>query len=150
MTATQLLNELTELGITLTPLGDTLTVSPKSKLTPELVTALKSEKRALLALLNPTRTENDEDCPKHWLHIPRLPPKGQQVITESDNGQGLRYRVRLFEKWYIVRFCPHISETTVEVACTKPKRRMFADLNEFYRWAWAETFYADLTFKPLN
>ena len=58
--------------------------------------------------------------------------------------------MKLFGMWYIVRFEPTISETHISVTDTTPKRRMFADLSEFYRWAWAEAYVSELTFKDVN
>jgi hypothetical protein len=51
MTATRLLTQLTELGINLTLEGETLKVSPKSKLTPDLVESLKANKQQMMILL---------------------------------------------------------------------------------------------------
>jgi hypothetical protein len=150
MTPHELVAKLTTLGVSLEVRGGRLRASPKSRITTSLDEALKVQAKALIALLNAARSNDDDGCPVHWLHIPVMPPKGRSVITQSEDGQGLGYRVKLFEQWYIVRFCPHISESHVEVVCTTPKRRMFADLHEFYRWAWAENFYANLTYKSLN
>jgi hypothetical protein len=150
MNAATLLTQLSKLGISVTTVGDALDVSPKSKLTPELVAALRNHKQALLSLLEPSRADGDDGCPSHWLHIPVLPPKGQQAFTQGEDGQGLRYRVKLFDIWYMLRFAPHISSDTIEVVCQGSKRRMFADLNEFYRWAWAEKNYRDLLYREVN
>jgi hypothetical protein len=79
-----------------------------------------------------------------------LPPKAQQALTQNADGEGSRYRVNLFGQWYIIRFCPNISVDQIDVTCTASKHRPFADLNEFYRWAWAETLYTDLVFRSVN
>jgi hypothetical protein len=143
MTAPAVLAQLSALGISLeaTPEG-TLRASPISKLTPELIETLKMQKQALIRLLEPSLSKNDDTCPKHWLHIP--------VLTLNTSDRAGRYRACLFGKWYILRFTPNISATTIEVTCAIPKRRMFADLNEFYRWAWAEHYHAELTFKEAS
>jgi TubC N-terminal docking domain len=150
VTAPELLSQLHTLGISLELQDGRIFARPKDRLTPDLLETLKSQKQALLSLLLPSRAETVDGCPGHWLHISVLPPRGQHAITQSADGQGLRYRVCLFGKWYVLRFATHVSETHVEVACTFPKRRMFADLNEFYRWAWAETFYGELQYKAVN
>jgi TubC N-terminal docking domain len=150
VTLSELKNEVNRLGIRIGVKGSNVSVAPKEKLTPDILNALRQHKQALLTLLEPSRTPSDEGCPSHWLHIPVLPPKGWVALTTSEDGQGLRYRVQLFGKWYIVRFCPHISETHIEVSCTAPKRRMFADFHEFYRWTWAENFYSELRYREVN
>jgi hypothetical protein len=45
---------------------------------------------------------------------------------------------------------PTISETTIAVVDTDLKRRMFADLHEFYRGAWAESHAYALTYREVN
>lgn len=51
MTAGQLLLDLQDQGFTLTVRGDTLVVSPGSRLTPELCNAIREHKPALLVLV---------------------------------------------------------------------------------------------------
>jgi hypothetical protein len=73
-----------------------------------------------------------------------LPPKGARL---EDTG---RYRVQLFGVWYLLRLETTISETTISVVDADLKRRMFADLHEFYRWAWAESHAYALTYRQVN
>ena len=151
MTPTELLKDLTAKGIQLEPTSrGTLRIraaSPPDDVTYELI---RQHKPALLDLLVPHRDPNEEDCPEHWLHIPMLPPKGSKADVVLPNGQGARYRVKLFGMWYIIRCEPTISETHVSTVDTHRKRRMFADLHEFYRWAWAEMYISRLTWRVVN
>ena len=130
----ELLAELRARGIQLEPAGDKLRFTPADAVTPELREAIRQHKAALLSLLNPQRDTDIEGCPEHWLHIPLLPPKGSSLDTQD------RYRVKLFGCWYIARHLPDISPTHVHVTDQNTVRRMFADLHEFYRWAWAEHY----------
>lgn len=57
MTATTLLSQLTELGINVTLEGETIQVSPKSKLTPTLVSALRHSKQDVILLLQEQSTD---------------------------------------------------------------------------------------------
>jgi hypothetical protein len=150
MTPHELVAELTALGVSLEVRGGRLRASPKSRITTDLDAALRIQAKALVTLLEPSRTDSNEGCPSHWLHIPMLPPKGDKAITQTDDGQGLRYRVKLFGVWYLLRFAPHISADTVEVVCQACKRRMFASLDEFYRWAWSEKFHSELSYREVN
>jgi hypothetical protein len=142
VTTADLLAALRERGITLKALGDVLRVTPRDALTDDLRQAIKAHKVALIALLEPERSldRGTGTCPDHWLRIPELPQKGRQVITQGACGRGSRYRERLFGRWYIVRFEPTISDTHVAVVDADRVRRLFADLDEFYRWAWAEAY----------
>jgi TubC N-terminal docking domain len=149
MTHAKLLSQITAQGIRLEIKEGRLFALPKDKVTPELFETLKAQKQALLSLLEPKRNQDNEDCPDHWLHIPILPPKGERVTTTNE-GKGLRYRVCLFGHWYIIRFCPNISETQIEITGQDEKRRAFADLHEFYRWAWSEQFHAEICFRVAN
>jgi hypothetical protein len=149
MTAADLLAEVNNRGITLEALGDVLRVTPRDALTDDLRRALKAHKAALLALLAPERSP-DGGCPDHWVWIPELPQKGRQVVTQGACGRGSQYRVQLFGRWYIVRFEPTISATHVSVVDADRVRRLFADLHELYRWAWAETYAAELRLRASN
>jgi hypothetical protein len=146
VTADNLLEDLKKRGVKLevSPASGRLKVdAPKDAVTPELKAALQEHKAALMALLQPKRTPGDEGCPEHWQHIPALAPKGT-VLTDS-----ARYRVQLFNVWYIVHREPGISESHVSTVDTNSRRRMFADLHEFYRWAWAETHAHALTYRRM-
>ena len=149
MNAADLLSELTSKGFKLEPAGEALRVSPREALTDDLRQSIKALKPALLALLAPARTPDLEGCPDHWRHIPELPPKGAQAATGT-HVQPARYRVCLFGKWYLLRFELGISDTHVSVTDAKATRRMFTNMHELYRWAWAETYAAELTFRPVN
>jgi hypothetical protein len=108
-----------------------------TKLTKPIRTDIQS-----LSILNAERTESLETtCPNHWLHIPLLPSR---VTTMDSEQKGKRYRVNLFTRWYIIRFCPNISNEHVEVTGDDKKHRAFANLDEFYRWAWAENYFGEI------
>jgi hypothetical protein len=143
-----LLTTLRERGVTLTTDGGQLRVRPASKVDGLTLELLRQHKAALLALLQPARTPGDDGCPDHWLHIPMLPPKGSSI--SADDAHGGRYRVKLFGRWYLVRCEPTISPTHVRVTDQDAVRRMFANLHEFYRWAWAETYAQALRFREVN
>ncbi len=149
MTLSELRCELDRAGITVKVEEGRLMAAPSERLTPELKAAIKAHKPALVSLLEPSRS-SDEGCPEHWRHIPVLSPKGEHVPTQDAQGKGLRYRVKLFDRWYIIRFCPNVSETHVEVAGSDGKRRAFADLHELYRWAWAEAYVSELKYRAVN
>ena len=149
MTLEPLLAELQAKGVTLQAEEGMLRVKPASLLDPATLELLRQHKLALLALLEPVRDAPQDDCPQHWTHIPELPPKGARALTGTPE-KPERYRVSLFGTWYIIRFEPSISETHVSVTCAQAKRRMFADLNEFYRWAWAEMYASSLTYRETN
>lgn len=144
MTADELLADLTAKGIQLEVSGDKLRVYAAER--PDEVTyaLIRAHKAALLTLLNPARTPGEEDCPEHWRHVPMLPAKGERLV-----GVG-RHRVKLFGLWYLLRLMPTISETHVSVVDAKGKRRVFADLHELYRWAWAEQYAHTLTYREVN
>lgn len=148
-TAAELLSHLTRQGFRLEVRGEALRVSPKEALTNDLRQSIKALKPALLALLEPARSPETEGYPKHWEHIPELPAKGAWAIMGTPETPA-RYRVCLFGRWYLLRFEPTISETTVSLVDSQTKRRMFADISEFYRWAWAEAYAAELTFRETN
>lgn len=148
-TAAKLLHNLARQGFKLEPHGDTLRVAPSEALTDDLRQCIRTHKAALLALLEPLRSPGAEDYPTYWAHIPELPPKGVQAATGTPD-KPARYRVCLFGKWYQLRFEPGITKTTVSVVDIETKRRMFADLSEFYRWAWAEAYVSELTFREMN
>lgn len=133
MNALELLATLRAQGVYLEPAGDKLRVQPASKLDTVTLELLKQHKAALLALLN-QRDADTEGCPEHWLHIALIPPKGSSLDTQD------RYRVKLFGCWYLIRHLPDISPTHVHVTSQDTVRRMFASLEEFYRWAWAEHY----------
>ena len=78
-----------------------------------------------------------------------LPPKGARAFTGVPE-KPERYRVKLFGTWYLLRFEPTISEAHISVTCAEAKRRMFADLNEFYRWAWVEKYSQELSYREVN
>lgn len=147
MSADDLLADLAAKGIQLEPNGDKLRVHAAEQPDEMTYDLIRRHKADLLALLQPERTPGDpwlaKDCPEHWRHIPVLPPKGT-VLTDS-----ARYRVQLFNVWYIVHREPNISESHVSTVDTNSKRRMFADLHEFYRWAWAETHARGLTYRRM-
>ena len=124
-------------------LEDKIIVKPKDKLTPEISATLKQHKQPLIALLEPSRSQDPSAKPQHWSYLPELPAKGEPY----DNTK--RYTVNLFGTWYLLSFDLDISETTVRVVDTHKKRRMFHDLNEFFRWACAEKLYSDLSFEEL-
>ena len=148
MNLTELQTALDHAGVIVRADGGELVIKSKDRLTPDLVAALREHKGALLSLLTPARSP-DEGCPAHWQHLPLLPAKGERVETQNDAG-GLRYRVALFGRWFIVRFRPNVSQTHVEVTGDDGKRRAFADLYEFYRWAWAERYAGALTYRAVN
>ena len=148
MNLLELQRALDQAGMVVRADAGELVIRPKDRLTPDLITALKEHKPALLSLLEPARSP-DAGCPAHWQHLPLLPAKGERVSTE-DNAGGLRYRVALFGRWFIVRFCPNVSPTHLEVVGGDGLRRAFADLHELYRWAWAEQYAGALTFRAVN
>ena len=148
MNLLELQRALDQAGVVIRADGGELVVKPKDRLTPSLIAALKEHKGVLLSLLIPTRSP-DEGCPSHWQHLPLLPAKGETVRTQDDTG-GLRYRAALFGRWFIIRFCPNVSETHIEVTGNDGKRRAFADLHEFYRWTWAEQYAGTLTYRTVN
>lgn len=146
MSVHELLAVLRERGVTLTADGEKLKARPAAAIDEGVLELLKQHKAALLALLNPQRDADQEDCPPHWRHIPMLPPKGSS-ISALDELKG-RYRVKLFGRWYLIR-----CEATVEavaVVDSEGKRRMFADLHELYRWAWAEHYGPMLRYREIN
>ncbi|MCA9835699.1 MAG: hypothetical protein KC422_02245 [Trueperaceae bacterium] len=146
LTPEGLVRELTSCGVTLRVEGEHLVVTNKNKLTRDLIDALKSHKLELIHLLNPQRS-HDASVPDHWRHIPVMPVKGERVARFGPNGEGLRYRICLFDVWYIIRFEENADVLRVtNLENGVPKNRMFTTLDEFHRWAWAETFFRDLTF----
>ena len=149
MTLEPLLAELQAKGVTLQAEEGMLRVKPASLLDPETLELLKHHKAALLTLLEPIRDAPQDDCPSHWTHIPLLPPKGARALTGTPD-KPERYRVKLCGVWYIIRFEPTISETHIGVTCAQARRRMFADLSEFYRWAWAEIYASSLIYRETN
>jgi hypothetical protein len=144
MTADDLLAELTAKGIQLEPNGDKLRVHAAERPDEGVYNLIRAHKAALLALLQPARTPGDDGCPAHWEHLPMLPAKGERL-----EGDG-RHRVQLFGVWYLLRLETTISETTISAVDAEQKRRMFADLHEFYRWAWAESHAYALTYREVN
>lgn len=145
MSFAELLSELTCRGFQLKAEGDVLSVFPSDSLTQDLRRAIKAHKPSLLALLVPQRDPSLDGCPCYWKDIPELPPRKARAVPGTAE-QPERYRVRLFGMWYLIRFEPTISEEQVSITCAGSKRRMFASLSEFYRWAWAEHHIAELGF----
>lgn len=95
MTATLLLTQLTELGINLTFEGETLKVSPKSKLTPDLVTSLKENKAEMLLLLKGQSTVTDV-TPTYEQDLKRL-----ERLLNTGNYEGRSYEL---VKHYLDRY----------------------------------------------
>jgi hypothetical protein len=87
MTATLLLTQLTELGINLTLEGETLKVSPKSKLTPDLVKSLKTNKQQILFLLKGQSTVTPV-TPTHEQDLKRL-----ERLLSTGNYEGRSYEL---------------------------------------------------------
>ena len=149
MSTAEVLDLLWARGVHLEPVGGKLRVHAKVKPDAGIYDLIRQHKPALLALLEPLRDAKQDDCPRHWTHIPEFPPKGARALTGVPENPE-RYRVKLFGVWYLLRFGPTISETQVSVTCSQAKRRMFADLNEFYRWAWAEWYAQELSYREVN
>ena len=147
MSTAEFLDLLRARGIHLEPVGGKLRVHAEGKPDAETYELIRQHKRALLALLEPARDASQDDCPPHWTHILLLPPKGARAFTGVPE-KPERYRVKLFGMWYLLRFEPTISATHIRVTCAEAKCLMFADLNEFYRWA--EKHVAGLSYQVTN
>lgn len=148
MSLDELREELTRAGVSLKPIGGALDVRPKSRLTPDLIAAIRAHKAALLSLLEPARS-NPDGLPEHWRHVPELPAFGGLAETTDEWGPR-RYRVALFGAWYLVRFELDAEEGSISVVSTDRRRRVFASLHELYRWAWAEHYAAELRYRAVN
>lgn len=150
MTLFQLVKELDRQGVTLKAEGKALRIQADMPPDPFLREQIRAQKVALLACLDPQRTPGEEGCPERWWHVPVLPPKGDRVQTAGPTGEGLRYRVQLFNRWYLLRFRPSRGPESIDVVDAEAKYRAFSDLHEFYRWAWAETYLSSLALQAVN
>ncbi len=148
MDLTTLLHTLSTRGVVLRVQGEALGVEPRGAVA-GLEDAIRQHKPALLELLArsggrlepeelrrcaggwgaPTRDPDPWGCPMHWHGVPELPPKGARVRLMDGSGYGALYRVKVAERWYLLKFLPPF-DGRLSLTDTQGRTRVLASLEE--------------------
>ena len=112
MSALAILSELSDRGITVTPNGENVTVTPKDAMTPELVKRIKSEKPALLSELEKIRREAGND----WEEIAN-DPKQLKAFCELLMIEDMRLKGVTPDHYTSTTECKHCGHVPIWEGC---------------------------------
>lgn len=133
--AVSLMATLEAAGVTVLMRDGRLKAAPRAAITPEVANIIRSNKDALIQLLDPARDpDQGTACPAEWLTLPVLPQKATRLDPVAMTRV---YRVRLFGRHWRV-FWRKPGHPAVRATRDDGLKWEAPSLEALYRIAWIE------------